>query len=120
METATLIAPAVSWTWSQRFTGWHGRVGTLGAPVFTVELTVTDGISDTWSLRSTLPGYASARWTFDVATEITRDVLGAYLDQPALVVRRQAAGVLQSFVDKFYGSTAPSITHVPACAYAGR
>jgi hypothetical protein len=83
----------LAWTRAKQFTGWRGRSGRLNAPVFVVEYH-----DDGWVLRSTLPGYASARWTF-------QDLPGAFgtgdvRATPPAVVSTLAEAVLASFLDK--------------------
>lgn len=68
-EVATIeraLVADVTWTRADRFAGWYGRTGKLKAPIFVVEYRADDATAckHEWVLRSMLPGYASARWSF--------------------------------------------------------
>lgn len=94
-EAATSTGvPDLDWTRAKQFTGWRGRSGRLNAPVFVVEYRAVneDGREHEWVLRSTLPGYASARWTFDAPSSLDA--------QPPKELQAFACNVLRTFIGK--------------------
>lgn len=87
----------VKWSRAARFAGWYGRAGRLAAPVFTIEYRPLDddGTAHEWLLRSSLPGYASARWSAPAPPSLAV--------QPPEYLQTVANEVLRTFVAKLLG-----------------